>query len=155
MAPLTLRGKALAWLAQREHSKLELQQKLERYAQRVQANPDDIAPVIDALEAAGHLSETRFIESRVNARLSRFGNRRIEQELRAKGVAPDETLRSQLRDSELMRARRVLRPNLVARVTGTPRSLPTRPPSPHPNCGLGKPAFLPRAVFQRPRWLRC
>jgi len=107
MVPLTLRGKALAWLAQREHSKLELQQKLERYAQRVQANPDDIAPVIDALEAAGHLSETRFIESRVNARLSRFGNRRIEQELRAKGVAPDETLRSQLRDSELMRARRV------------------------------------------------
>ena len=107
MAALTLRGKALAWLAQREHSRLELQQKLQRYAQKVEANLEDIPAVLDALEAAGHLSRARFIESRVNARLARFGNRRIEQELRAKGVAADDALRAQLRDSELARAQRV------------------------------------------------
>jgi regulatory protein len=107
MACLSLRGKALAWLAQREHSRLELQQKLERYARKVQASVEDIAPLLDALQAAGHLSEARFVESRVHARLSRFGNRRIEQELRAKGVVPEETLRAQLRNSELMRAQRV------------------------------------------------
>ena len=107
MASLSLRGKALAWLAQREHSRLELQQKLERYAQRIEANLDDIPPVLDALEAAGHLSQSRFVESRVHARLTRFGNRRIEQELRAKGVTPDEALRAQLRDSELARAEKV------------------------------------------------
>ncbi len=107
MAPVSLRGKALAWLAQREHSRLELQQKLERYATRVQAHHDEIAPLLDALESAGQLSQARFVESRVHARISRFGNRRIEQELRAKGVTPDETLRAQLRDSELERAQRV------------------------------------------------
>ena len=111
MASLSLRGKALAWLAQREHSRLELQQKLERYARKVQAGVEDIAPLLDALQAAGHLSDSRFVESRVHARLSRFGNRRIEQELRAKGVVLDEDLRaqlqSQLRESELMRAQRV------------------------------------------------
>ena len=47
------------------------------------------------------------MESRVHARLPRFGNRRIEQELRAKGVVPDEALRAQLRNSELLRAQRV------------------------------------------------
>lgn len=107
MAPLTLRGKALAWLAQREHSRLELEQKLKRYASKIEASALDIGPVLDALEAAGHLSEARFVESRVNARLARFGNRRIEQELRAKGAAPDEATRAQLRDSELARAKRV------------------------------------------------
>ena len=107
MAPLTLRGKALAWLAQREHSRLELEQKLKRYASKIEARVLVIGPVLDALEAAGHLSEARFVESRVNARLARFGNRRIEQELRAKGAAPDEATRAQLRDSELARAKRV------------------------------------------------
>ncbi|MFZ4652687.1 MAG: RecX family transcriptional regulator [Rubrivivax sp.] len=139
-APLSLRAQALAWLAQREHSRQELRNKLLRRAQaqaQVQAQAHARAPthapaeaearkaatcadeqadaelparvdaLLDALQVAGHLSDARFVDSRVHARQARFGNRRIEQELRSKGVQADDALRASLRETELERARAV------------------------------------------------
>jgi regulatory protein len=45
----------------------------------------------------------------VHARFARFGNRRIEMELRQHGLAPDPDLRQQLRATELARALEVWR----------------------------------------------
>jgi regulatory protein len=129
--PPSLRGRALMWLAQREHTRHELAQKLRRWLQALhrraaaQASQDpdatpaapracaplpdagEIDDLLDKLQADGHLSDQRFVESRVNARRARFGNRRIEQELQRHGTALDGASRAQLRASEAERARRV------------------------------------------------
>ena len=128
-SPPSLRGRALQWLAQREHSRQELRDKLLRWAraQRVVAAStayalDDPASctevdasgdaqaieyLLDELQAAGHLSQQRFVESRIHARVARFGNRRIEQELRRLGAEPDPASRAALQASEAERARQV------------------------------------------------
>jgi regulatory protein len=105
----SLRARALAWLAQREHSTHELRTKLVRWAQMRgrDASAEGLEALLEALQAAGHLSDSRFVESRVNARAARLGNLRIELELRRNGVQPDEAVRQVLRASELERARAV------------------------------------------------
>lgn len=103
---LALRSRALQWLAQREHSRRELRTKLLRAAGSNEAAAE-VDALLDELAAQGHLSEARFIESRVQARALRFGNRRIEVELRGHGLAPDAETLQRLRGSELTRARAV------------------------------------------------
>ena len=113
---LSLKGKALAWLAQREHSRSELRTKLLRHL-KAQADPQDEAadpaavvdPLLDWLEQHRYLSDARFVESRVNVRAGRYGNLRIRQELSRHGVALTAGAEEQLRDSELARAREVWR----------------------------------------------
>jgi regulatory protein len=109
----TLRARALMWLSQREHSRLELRAKLRRWAGDPDVAPDEVRPtasdaeidaLLDELVAAKHLSDGRFVESRVHARQARFGNRRILQELRQNGVAPDEHVSAHLRETEIQRA---------------------------------------------------
>ena len=114
--PLSLKARALQWLAQREHSRIELRRKLLRAA-REQARAgegtaeDDPAAEIDALldwlVAQRHLSEARFVESRVHAREKRFGQRRIAQELKQHGAVLDADAAQRLRASEFERARAV------------------------------------------------
>jgi regulatory protein len=103
---LSLKARALQWLSQREHSRQELRAKLLRLAAVEQA---EVEALLDQLTAQGHLSNTRFVESRVHARQARYGNRRIEMELRQHGLAPDLELREQLRATEMARAHEVWR----------------------------------------------
>ena len=65
--------------------------------------------MLDWLQQNGHLSDGRFVESRVHARQARFGNRRIQQELQQNGVALDADARLALQQSELARATEVWR----------------------------------------------
>jgi regulatory protein len=106
--PLSLKARALRWLANREHSSHELRAKLLRNAGGVHTAAE-IDALLDQLSAQGHLSDERFVESRLHARSARFGNRRIEQELRQHGVALDADAQAQLRATELARARAVWR----------------------------------------------
>ena len=122
-APLSLKARALQWLAQREHSRVELRRKLMRLARlRVAeqaagkaadecdaaANPaPEIDALLDWLIANRYLSDARFVESRVNARRVRYGNLRIRQELGQHGAALDAATAERLKDSELARARAV------------------------------------------------
>ena len=72
--------------------------------------PDSTSPqarvdaVLDWLEAHQHLSQERFVESRIHARAPRFGNLRIRQELKQHQVALPPQAAQALRDSELQRA---------------------------------------------------
>lgn len=79
---LTLKTRALRFLARREYSRRELQQKLSVHAQ----SPQLLADLLDQLERDGSLSAERFIEQTIQARRSRFGNQRIVHELREKGI---------------------------------------------------------------------
>ena len=108
-ARLSLKGRALQLLAQRDQSRVELRIKLLRH---VAADPEvdaelggaEVEAVLDWLEAHRHLSAERFAESRVHARAARFGNRRIQAELAQHGVALSPDAAAALAASELQRA---------------------------------------------------
>jgi len=103
--PLSLKGRALAALARREYSRLELARKLRPHAESV----EQLDAVLDALEAGKLLSNARFAESLAHRRAERFGVARVKQELKAHQLAP-ELIAEQvglLRDSEFERARNV------------------------------------------------
>ena len=78
-----LENRALRYLARREYSRLELQQKLSIHA-HVFA-PGVLDEVLDKLEQAGYLSAQRAVEQIIRNRRSRFGNQRILHELKTKG----------------------------------------------------------------------
>ncbi len=142
---MSLKAKALQYLAQRDHSRQELRLKLLRWQARAavdssaassaasSATPSatavthaaEVAADGDASQAAESceaqvdallswlvdkdlLSDERFAQSRVHARQTRFGNRRITGELRQHGVTLDEDQLACLHSSEAGRAERVL-----------------------------------------------
>jgi regulatory protein len=102
---VSLKARALRYLSAREHSRQELARKLARYAQE----GDDIEALLDTLEAAKFLSETRFSESLVNRRAARFGNSRIMSELKSHGIAAESLtgIKAGLEQDEVARAREV------------------------------------------------
>jgi regulatory protein len=79
----SLKTRALAHLARREHSRLELEKKLAPHA----PNPEELARLLDDLEQCGALSSARMVEQVIHMRKSRFGSQRIVRELREKGIA--------------------------------------------------------------------
>ena len=115
---LSLKGRALQLLAQRDQSRVELRAKLLRHATaearaHAEAEPGDddreargaaVDALLDWLEANRYLSAERFVESRVHAREARFGNRRIRVELAQHGLAVSPEVGRALAESELQRA---------------------------------------------------
>ena len=104
---LTLKGRALRYLAQREYSRAELERKLGGYAE----SPEQLARVLDELQAKDFISEARVIESVVNRRQAKLGAARIKHELQGKGLAPEAVAEAvnSLKASEVERAREVWR----------------------------------------------
>ena len=86
---LSLKGRALRLLAQREHSRSELQAKLARHVQ----DGDDLDAILDELQAKDFINPARVAESVLHQRAPRLGTQRVLQELRRKGL-----------DEELVRA---------------------------------------------------
>ena len=82
---ISLRERALAMLARREHTRAEMTRKLTPHAE----SPEQIEQLLDALVARGWLSEARFAESRANTLLRKFGSRKIEYDLRNRGVSAE------------------------------------------------------------------
>ena len=80
---LTLRERALGYLARREHSYRELYRKLQPYTEEA----DDLAALLDDFKQRGWLSDERFAEQVVHARRGRYGSLKVAHELREKGVA--------------------------------------------------------------------
>ncbi|MFY3385395.1 recombination regulator RecX [Paracidovorax sp. MALMAid1276] len=113
---LSLKGRALRLLSQREHSRTELQRKLAPHVQE----GDNLAAVLDELQAQDFISDTRVVESVLHRRAGRLGAARIRQELQAKGLAPEAVQQAvaQLQPSELERAREVWRRKFGAPAAG-------------------------------------
>jgi regulatory protein len=108
---LSVKGRALRYLAQREHSRAELERKLERY---VEDTPEasaqaQIAAALDELAAKDLLSEARAAASVLSGQGQRYGVRRLKQTLQTKGVAAElvDATVQQARATELERARGV------------------------------------------------
>jgi regulatory protein len=83
--PASLRERALAYLARREHSRFELTRKLEAAGFAV----EEIAPVLDAFEARDWLSDQRFAEGYVTAHQACTGYIKLIHDLRGRGVSEE------------------------------------------------------------------
>ncbi|HYN28219.1 MAG TPA: recombination regulator RecX [Burkholderiales bacterium] len=101
----TLRARALKALGRREHSRQELQAKLQPFAE----NPNELDTLLDDLEKRGWLSEARFVDQVTTTRRRKFGAARIVHELRKKGVSDDAIFaaQAQLKAGEVEAARAV------------------------------------------------
>ncbi len=104
---LSLKGRALRYLAAREHSRVELERKLAPHEE----TPGQLAQVLDELQAKDFISEVRVVESVINRKAGRFGAARVRHELLGKGLASDVVAEAMdgLRATELARAREVWR----------------------------------------------
>ena len=101
----SLKGRALRLLSGREHSRAELERKLQQFEEE----PGSLALALDELQAKGFISEQRVVESVLNRRAAKLGASRIKQELQAKGLdsqAVSDAV-ADLRNTELARARAV------------------------------------------------
>ena len=114
---LSLRVRALQYLARREYSRAELCKKL---LPQVQDDDDfeqafnssssvNLDKLLDDLTARGWLSDERAATQLVHAKRSRFGTQRITHELRQKGIAEEliSAVLPELKKSELETAREV------------------------------------------------
>lgn len=103
----SLKGRALGYLSRREYSRAELSRKLMPYVE----DADKLEVMLDSLEREGWLSDARFAESIVHRRAARVGSGRIVSELKrhAVGELLIEEVSTQLRETELVRARAVWR----------------------------------------------
>lgn len=110
---LSLRTRALQYLARREYSRAELHAKLLPHVQVVndfeQVQPVDLDALLDDLTARGWLSDARAATQFVHAKRSRFGTQRIAHELQQKGISPEliEATLPALKETELETAREV------------------------------------------------
>lgn len=132
---LSLKAQALALLARREYSRSELQTRLLAHARKraaaaaeapavdpwdheaAAAQPQEapsaealhaeVDAVLDWLASRQYQSDTRFVETRVNARAARHGERRIRHELAQHGLTLDADTAQQLRSTEVQRAHEV------------------------------------------------
>jgi regulatory protein len=106
---LSVKGRALRYLAQREHSRLELERKLARHVDDQPELPAaaQIAAALDELAAKGLLSDARTAESLLRSQGARYGNRRLKQTMQDKGLAPEliSATLQQARGTEFERAR--------------------------------------------------
>jgi regulatory protein len=102
---LTLRVRAMRYLARREHSRAELHAKLRPYVQE----GEDLEAVLDELEKRNWLSDARATTQWVDAKRGRFGSQRIAHELRQKGIPENLIAKAmpQLKETELDAAREV------------------------------------------------
>ncbi|MGI9025725.1 MAG: regulatory protein RecX, partial [Burkholderiaceae bacterium] len=98
-------ARAVGLLARREHSRVELARKLQRYLE-----PDDDASeidrVLDRLQAQNLLSDARFAQALVTQRAPRYGDLRMRRDLRDRGVESIEAdaAMEKLRGTEIARA---------------------------------------------------
>jgi len=95
---LSLKGRALRYLSQREHSRAELQRKLAPFAKRAVSQVEDDAhagalqalnDMLDELAHLGLLSDERTAASLLLHQNHRLGPRRLRQQLVSKGLAPE------------------------------------------------------------------
>lgn len=105
----SLRARALQYLARREYSRAELRGKLLSHADCDAGQPEGLDALLDDLTARGWLSDVRAATQVLHAKRSRFGTRRIAQELRQKGIAEEliGDVLPGLKESELETARSV------------------------------------------------
>lgn len=104
---LSLKGRALRLLSQREHSRTELERKLASHEEV----PGELAKALDDLQSRDFINDGRAVDSLVNRRASKLGAARVKQELAAKGLSGEAVVEAMagLKATEFHRAQEVWR----------------------------------------------
>lgn len=121
--PQRMRRIALRLLQRRDHSRAELMRRLLASANRIDAAAEEvsmrdvIAKVLDDMVRLGLLDDQRTAQSLLTSQARRFGFRRIEHTMRAKGLDPEIVASAvqQARATELERAQEIWRRRFGAR----------------------------------------
>ena len=102
---ISIRQRALGFLARREHSRLELKRKLAPHTE----DEAEVDALLEDFQKRGWLSEERYTEQLIHARRGKYGAQRIVQELREKGVGEEAigAALPELKDGELETAKAV------------------------------------------------
>ena len=82
----SLRAQAIRWLARREHSRSELEQKLLARGWE----KSEVREALDELTALGYLSDARYAHALTAQKAGRYSRRGIVAELKSKGVGSRE-----------------------------------------------------------------
>ena len=77
----SLKGRALRLLSRREHSRRELERKLQPYEEE----PGKLAQALDELQAKGFISEQRVVESVLHRRAAGWARRAYARNCRTRG----------------------------------------------------------------------
>jgi regulatory protein len=99
-----LKARALRYLVRREHSRAELARKLAPHAESAEA----IQAVLDLLLSKKQQSDERFAEERARMLSRKFGAAKIRQDLKARGISDEISVRVSSAPDELERARAIL-----------------------------------------------
>jgi regulatory protein len=83
---MSLRARALSFLARREHTRSELEAKLTPHLSEDDVANDALNITLDFLQSKGWLSDTRAAQAYVDTRGKRFGKRKLQFELGQKGL---------------------------------------------------------------------
>ena len=83
--PKSLKARAIAALARREHSRAELRARLVATG----APPEEVDAALDEVAALGYLSDARFAQGEVARKTGAWSRRAIAASLKEKGVAAE------------------------------------------------------------------
>jgi regulatory protein len=87
--PTSLKARAIALLARREFSRVELRDKLGAGGDIDAAGADAVEALLDELAALGFLSDARFAQAVVRQKSGGYSKRAIGASLKARGVGGD------------------------------------------------------------------
>ncbi|MDC0931605.1 RecX family transcriptional regulator [Methylophilaceae bacterium] len=85
-----LKKRALYYLGKREYSRLELQKKINAFAQELEIDTQNIKNLLNNLEGNNWLSDQRFTEQFIFSKKNKYGVEKIRYELKMRGV--DDTI---------------------------------------------------------------
>lgn len=81
-----LKKRALYYLGKREYSRLELQKKINAFAQELELETQNIKNILNDLEVNDWLSDQRFSEQFIFSKKNKYGIDKIRYELKIRGV---------------------------------------------------------------------
>jgi len=87
---ILLKKRALYYLGKREYSRLELQKKINVFAQELELEKQTVKDMLNELEGKDWLSDQRFTEQFIFSKKNKYGVEKIRYELKMRGV--DETI---------------------------------------------------------------
>jgi len=83
---ILLKKRALYYLGKREYSRLELQKKINAFAQELEIDTHNIKNILNDLEGNDWLSDQRFTEQFIFSKKNKYGVNKIRYELKIRGV---------------------------------------------------------------------
>ena len=83
---ILLKKRALYYLGKREYSRLELQKKINAFAQELEIDKHNIKNILNDLEGNDWLSDQRFTEQFIFSKKNKYGINKIRYELKMRGV---------------------------------------------------------------------